>query len=140
MYRNEYKASCSDLNKKTYCLGETLRRGGGDCVSLWGGRRGDISMTYHCRYSSDTYNTEIYSSICTTTTPRSLGASIPQTTHQSLFNYCTCEFSTDSGHVRMRSGSRTCPPPSLTATLLNGRLLWPMDRKMTRQTSHCYIH
>lgn len=147
MYRNEYKASCSDLKKKTYCLGETLRRGGGDCVLLWGGRRGDISMTYHCRYSSDT-------------TLRSTALSVQQqhqdlqlclynnnsrciytaTTHQSLFNYCTCEFSTDSGHVRMRSGSRTCPPPSLTATLLNGRLLWPMDRKMMRQTSHCYIH
>lgn len=83
MYRNEYKASCSDLNKKLYCLGGTLRRGGGDCVLLCGGRRGDISMTYHCRYSSDTYNTEIYSSICTTTTPRSLGASMPQQ-HTSL--------------------------------------------------------
>lgn len=65
MYRNEYKASCSDLNKKTYCLGETLHRGGGDCVLLWGGRRGDISMTYHCRYSSDT-------------TPRSTALSLQQ--------------------------------------------------------------
>lgn len=37
MYRNEYKVSCLDLKKKTYCLGEILRRGGGDCVLLWGG-------------------------------------------------------------------------------------------------------
>lgn len=26
MYRNEYKVSCLDLNKKTYCLGGILRR------------------------------------------------------------------------------------------------------------------
>lgn len=64
MYRNEYKVSCLDLNKKLYCLGGILCRGGGDCVLLCGGRRGDISMIYYCRYSLDIYNIEIYSFIC----------------------------------------------------------------------------
>lgn len=124
--------------KKTYCLGETLHTGGGDCVLLWGGRRGDISMTYHCRYSSDT-------------TPRSTALSVQQQ-HQDLSVHLyrnNTPVSVQLLYMWIQYWLWSCQdeewvqnlsPPSLTATLLNGRLLWPMDRKMTRQTSHCYIH
>lgn len=115
---------CVGVEGIVYCCGEV-----GEAISRWHTTVVRV-QTQHRDLQLYLYNNNTKISRCIYTA----------TTHQSLFNYCTCEFSTDSGHVRMRSGSRTCPPPSLTATLLNGRLLWPMDRKMMRQTSHCYIH
>lgn len=80
MYRNEYKASCSDLNKKTYCLGGTLRRVEG--IAYCCGEVGEAISRWHTTVVRvQTLTTP--RSISTTTTPRSLGASIPQQ-HTSL--------------------------------------------------------
>lgn len=71
MYRNEYKASCSDLNKKTYCLGGTLRRVEGIvycCVEV-----GEAISRWH--------TTVVI--VQTLTTPRSTALSVQQQ-HQDL--------------------------------------------------------